>query len=154
MDVTILAVGRWKRGPERELFERYVERCPWRIELVELVLTRSVAAGALRRAESDLLRTRLDGRRPFLMLDERGEDLTSEAFAEMFGRFRDAGTRGIAFVIGGADGVDDALRAAATRTVAFGRTTWPHLLTRVLLAEQLYRASTILARHPYHRGAE
>lgn len=152
MRLIIFSVGRWKRGPERDLFERYVHRCPWPIALVELALKKPVSAHETRQAESRLVLDHLDPRWPVVLLDEGGRMETSEAFAARLGRLRDAGHGGASFVIGGADGVDDALRTRATATLAFGRMTWPHLLVRVLLAEQLYRASTILAGHPYHRS--
>lgn len=86
-----------------------------------------------------------------IALDERGELATSEALATRIGEWRDTG-RDLAFLIGGADGLDEAIRTRADWRLALGRLTWPHLLVRLLLAEQLYRASTILAGHPYHRG--
>jgi 23S rRNA (pseudouridine1915-N3)-methyltransferase len=87
-----------------------------------------------------------------VLLDERGVSLTSEEFAARLGRWRDHGRRDIRFVIGGADGHDEAARQSADLLLAFGRATWPHLLVRAMLAEQLYRAVTILTGHPYHRG--
>ena len=86
-----------------------------------------------------------------MALDERGRDLTSVAFAERLGRWRDDGVRDLAFVIGGADGLAPAVRDRAALTLAFGRATWPHMLVRTMLAEQIYRAQTILTGHPYHR---
>jgi 23S rRNA (pseudouridine1915-N3)-methyltransferase len=87
-------------------------------------------------------------------LDERGDDLSSGELAEWLRGRADAGTSGVAFAIGGADGLDPSVRQQAERTIAFGRATWPHQLVRIMLAEQLYRAMTILAGHPYHRGSE
>ncbi|MFP4125465.1 MAG: 23S rRNA (pseudouridine(1915)-N(3))-methyltransferase RlmH [Alphaproteobacteria bacterium] len=153
MHVVILSPGRFKHGPEQDLFERYRERCPWRLELVELTLKRAVAKGALRAAESRLIESRLSPGRPLVVLDAAGELATSDALARRLGGWRDAGTGGASFVIGGAEGVDDALRRRADWRLALGRLTWPHLLVRAMLAEQLYRAATILAGHPYHRGA-
>jgi 23S rRNA (pseudouridine1915-N3)-methyltransferase len=149
--IVVLSVGRWKQGPERTLFEHYARRCPWRLELVELNLKGKVPHGLLRRAESDLIRAHLPAGLPVALLDERGEALDSVAFASLLGDWRDQGRGGACFVIGGTDGVDDELRARADRCLAFGKLTWPHLLVRALLAEQVYRAATILAGHPYHR---
>lgn len=87
-----------------------------------------------------------------LALDERGDDLDSPAFAALLRRMADDGQRDLAFAIGGADGLDAALRDAADRRLSFGRMVWPHMLARVMLAEQLYRAASILAGSPYHRG--
>jgi 23S rRNA (pseudouridine1915-N3)-methyltransferase len=151
--LVVLSPGRFKRGPEQELFDRYRERCPWKIELVELALKREVAAGELRAAESRLIEARLPAGRPVVLLDQVGELATSDQLAARLGRWRDDGAGGATFVIGGADGVDDDLRRRADWRLALGRLTWPHLLVRAMLAEQLYRAAAILAGHPYHRGA-
>lgn len=153
MHIVILSPGRFKRGPEQDLFERYRDRCPWRLELVELALKRDVAKGEVRAAESRLIVSRLPPERPLVVLDDAGELATSDELARRLGRWRDAGTGGVSFVIGGAEGVDDALRRRADWRLALGRLTWPHLLVRAMLAEQLYRAAAILAGHPYHRGA-
>ena len=152
MRIVLLTIGRWKQGPERELFEHYRRRCPWPIELIELTLKGKVAPGEQRAAEATLIQAARPQGLPLILLDERGDDLTSEAFAALLGAWRDQGKGGACFVVGGADGLDPCLTAEADRVLAFGRTTWPHLLVRTLLAEQLYRASTILAGHPYHRG--
>ena len=153
MQVHVLSPGRFKRGPEADLFERYRKRCPWRIELVELTLRRRVAPGATRAAESRLIESRLPAGRPVVLLDEAGDLATSDQLAERLRRWCDAGTGGAAFVIGGADGVDDDLKRRADWRLALGRLTWPHLLVRAMLAEQVYRAASILGGHPYHRGA-
>lgn len=152
MHIAIVAVGRFKRGPEQDLFARYVARCPWQIDLHEVVLKKAVAATRVRAAESRLLAAHLDGPRPVVVLDERGRLPSSADIAETLGRWRDDGRGGARFVIGGADGVDECLRQRADALWAFGRLTWPHLMVRALLAEQLYRAASLLAGHPYHRG--
>ena len=152
MHIDIVAVGRFKRGPEAALYERYVARCPWRIDLHEVVLKKAVAATQVRAAESRLLAEHLDGSRPVVVLDERGRLPASADIAATLGRWRDDARGGARFVIGGADGVDDELRGRADAVWAFGRLTWPHLMVRALLAEQLYRAASLLAGHPYHRG--
>ncbi len=152
MRIVVLSVGRFKRGPEQALFEHYAKRCPWRIELVELALKGKVAPTELKAAEAKLLRAALPPGLPVVALDERGDDLTSEAFAALLGAWRDQGRGGVTFLVGGADGLDEGLSLETGRRLALGRLTWPHLLVRALLAEQLYRASTILAGHPYHRG--
>jgi 23S rRNA (pseudouridine1915-N3)-methyltransferase len=151
--VVVVSPGRFKGGPEQDLFERYRARCPWRVELIEPALRREVAAGERRAAESRLIENRLPPGRPAVLLDETGELATSEEFARRLGRWRDAGADGVSFVIGGVEGIDAGLRRRADWRLALGRLTWPHLLVRALLAEQLYRAASILAGHPYHRGA-
>ena len=147
------------KGAERELCERYGGRLArsarplgldWR-GIVEIAEARAATPAARMGAEADALLARA-GDAAIVALDERGEALTSEAFAAMIGDLRDAGTPALAFAMGGPDGHGDSLRAGARRTVSFGRLTWPHQLARVMLVEQIYRATTILAGHPYHRS--
>lgn len=160
MRLVIAAVGRLKAGPERDLTRRYLERigqigrslgldAP---EVVELDESRGRRAEERKRDEAAALRAAIDPKLALFVLDEGGKALTSEAFAEAVGRRRDDGAAGIAFVIGGADGLDPSLLAEAQVKLAFGAMTWPHQIVRILLAEQLYRAATILAGHPYHRA--
>jgi 23S rRNA (pseudouridine1915-N3)-methyltransferase len=134
----IVARGRIGRGPEAELVYRYLKRIAWPTKLTELPETggRLPPTGPA---------TRL------VVLDEKGAQLPSTAFAERLGRWRDEGTRECRFLIGAADGHDAATRDGADLLLAFGAATWPHLLARAMLAEQLWRAASILAGHPYHR---
>jgi len=134
----IVARGRIGRGPEAELVDRYVKRLTWPVRLTELPDT----GGRMPPVE---------GQTRIVMLDETGEMLGSRAFAERLGRWRDEAVRETRFLIGAADGFDDAERANADLLLSFGRATWPHLLARAMLAEQLWRAASILANHPYHR---
>lgn len=134
----IVARGRIGRSPEAELVDRYVKRIGWPTRLTEL----PDRGGRLPDAEP---RTKI------VMLDEKGEALGSAAFAALLGGWRDDGVREARFLIGAADGFDDAARAGADLLFSFGRATWPHLLARAMLAEQLFRATAILAGHPYHR---
>jgi 23S rRNA (pseudouridine1915-N3)-methyltransferase len=151
MRVTIAAVGRDRSGPARELFEEYCRRCPWPVRLHE-VAPRATAPPERRRAEEA---ARLSGALSpdalVIALDESGRTLTSRAFAAKVRAWQQHGPGELAFLIGGADGLDPALLERAELVLALGRMTWPHRLVRVLLAEQLYRAATILAGHPYHR---
>jgi 23S rRNA (pseudouridine1915-N3)-methyltransferase len=160
MRLTIGAIGRLKAGPERELVARYVERtgqigrglglaAP---EIVELDESRARRPEDRRRDEAAALTAALGDRHMIYALDAGGASPSSEAFAAEVGRLRDEGAGGIAFVIGGADGLAPEFLSAAARRIAFGAMTWPHQIVRILLAEQLYRAATILAGHPYHRG--
>ncbi|WP_277981911.1 23S rRNA (pseudouridine(1915)-N(3))-methyltransferase RlmH [Sphingomonas phyllosphaerae] len=134
----IVARGRIGRSPEAELVDRYLKRIVWPTRLSEL----PDRGGR----EPD---RPAQGRR--VLLDEKGEMLGSAAFAATLGRWRDDGVREARFLIGAADGFGDAERAEADLLLSFGRATWPHLLARALLAEQLFRATSILANHPYHR---
>jgi 23S rRNA (pseudouridine1915-N3)-methyltransferase len=134
----IVARGRIGRGPEAELVARYLKRIAWPVQVTELPDT-----GGRMPAPADNAVT--------VLLDEKGEQLGSIELARRLERWRDAGRREARFLIGAADGFDDAARAGADLLVAFGKATWPHLLARAMLAEQLFRATSILANHPYHR---
>ena len=134
----IVARGRIGRGPEAELVERYLKRISWPVKVTEL---------------GD--RARRPPERPentvSIVLDEKGEMLASAELAKRLEQWRDAGRREARFLVGGADGFDEDERARADLLLAFGRATWPHLLVRAMVAEQLWRATSILANHPYHR---
>jgi 23S rRNA (pseudouridine1915-N3)-methyltransferase len=157
--ISLIAVGRARAGPARELYEDYAGRI--RIigpaqgvqgfELVEIAESRA-ATPSERLAREGSAIARSAGDCPTLVLDERGENMASTDLARWLGEARDAGSDRLAFVIGGADGLSGEVRSGARRTIAFGRATWPHLMVRAMLAEQVYRALTILGRHPYHRG--
>jgi 23S rRNA (pseudouridine1915-N3)-methyltransferase len=157
--ILILAVGRLKDGPERDLVARYVDRARSAgkalgfadVEVAEFPESRATRPADRKAEEAQALAARCAGW-TILALDERGTELTSEAFAERLGRWRDAGTRGLALVIGGADGLDPGFSAGAAERLSFGRMTLPHQIVRILAAEQVYRAMTILAGHPYHRA--
>ncbi|WP_425231188.1 23S rRNA (pseudouridine(1915)-N(3))-methyltransferase RlmH [Sphingomonas sp.] len=134
----IIARGRIGRGPEAELVDRYLGRIGWPTRVTELGDRGGKAPAG-------------DGRLRRVLLDEKGEALPSLALAERLGGWRDDGVREARFELGAADGFDDAERAGADLLLSFGRATWPHLLARAMLAEQLFRATSILAGHPYHR---
>lgn len=134
----IVARGRIGHGPESELVDRYMKRITWPTRITEL----PDQGGRIPPLATSTRQ---------VVLDERGSQLGSKAFAELLGRWRDDGTREARFLIGAADGHADAERADADLLLAFGAATWPHLLTRAMLAEQLWRATSILANHPYHR---
>jgi 23S rRNA (pseudouridine1915-N3)-methyltransferase len=135
----IIARGKIGRGPEADLVDRYLKRIGWPVKVTEL--PESGGKFAPPPAESSIT----------ILLDEKGEQLGSLAFAGKLERWRDGGVREARFLIGGADGFGEAERANVDLLLAFGKVTWPHLLVRVLLAEQLFRATSILANHPYHR---
>ncbi|BAV66101.1 23S rRNA (pseudouridine(1915)-N(3))-methyltransferase RlmH [Sphingobium cloacae] len=139
----IIARGKIGRSAEGELVERYMKRLtmPHRITEMPEALGRN-GGGKLPPAPPGTVT---------VMLDEKGRQLSSMAFAKRIGEWRDAGTRECRFLIGAADGFDDADRAGADLLIAFGAMTWPHMMARAMLAEQLWRACSILAGHPYHR---
>ncbi len=134
----ILARGRIGRGPEADLVARYLGRVSWPTKVTEL----PDRGGRVPVAPPATIA---------ILLDEKGAALGSLAFAERLGRWRDDGVREARFLIGAADGFDDAERAGADLLLNFGAMTWPHMLARAMLAEQLWRATSILAGHPYHR---
>ncbi|KFC71727.1 Ribosomal RNA large subunit methyltransferase H [Devosia sp. LC5] len=159
MRVAIAAVGRMKAGPEREMVARYLDRAigggkPLALtgfDVIELTESRSGSSASRKADEAKALRAALpDG--IIVALDERGKAIGSEAFANQIGRWRDDGRPAASFIIGGADGLDPAFVSAADLVLSFSPLTWPHQLVRIMLAEQLYRATTILSGHPYHRG--
>ena len=135
----IIARGKIARSPEGDLVTRYAKRISWPVKLTELP-----DVGGRIPDPQQPVRT--------VLLDEKGKDLPSEDFAAILGRWRDDGIRECRFVLGAADGHSDQERTDADLLLAFGRATWPHLMARAMLAEQLYRATTILAGHPYHRS--
>ena len=153
MRIIVAAIGRARAGPESALFEHYANRITvWPFELREVDLRKNVAAGQITDAEGALLLETVPDGAHVIALDEGGKQLSSPSIAAHLGRLQDEGTREIVFLIGGADGHSAAVRARADRILAFGQNTWPHMLVRGLLAEQVYRAQQILAGHPYHRA--
>jgi 23S rRNA (pseudouridine1915-N3)-methyltransferase len=151
LKLTLLSVGRFGRGPERDLYDTYVKRLTWPLDLQE-VEARKAGSDAERNAlENRLLRERSASAQAIVALDETGELLDSRGFAARLQDLADDGRRDIAILIGGADGLERETRKTADLTLSLGRLTWPHLMVRAMLAEQLYRAQTILSGHPYHR---
>jgi 23S rRNA (pseudouridine1915-N3)-methyltransferase len=160
MKLLVAAVGRLKESPERELAERYRKRAEQTgrrigfrdMELVEIRESRAQEVGKRMVEESIALASVIPDRAITLVLDQRGESLDSASLATRLGRWRDDGRPATVFIIGGDDGLAPSLRQKATMTLAFGAATWPHQLVRAMLLEQIYRAVSILAGHPYHRG--
>jgi len=138
MRLHIIARGKIGRSPESELVERYLKRISWPIKHSEL----PDKGGDLPASDS-----------PYktIILDEKGAQFSSVELARLLERWRDDGVREVRFLIGAADGFDDIARAGADQLIAFGKATWPHLMARAMLAEQLFRATSIIANHPYHR---
>jgi len=160
MRIVVVAVGRLKQGPERELGERYRKRAVqsgralgWRdVEVIEIRESRAQDAERRMIEESIAIANVIPEGAVTVLLDERGESLDSAAFAAQLQAWRGENRDAIAFVIGGADGLAPSLRQRAALRLAFGAATWPHQLARIMLLEQLYRAATILGGHPYHRA--
>ena len=149
MRIVVAAVGRGRDDPAQQLFESYRRRLPWPLELREV---RAGGGNAGREREAAALLKGLPEGAYVVALDGTGKALTSEAFARRLARIRDDGAAVVAFLIGGADGHGAPARARADLLLSLGPMTWPHLLVRAMLAEQLWRAASILSGHPYHRG--
>lgn len=160
MKLTICAVGRLKNGPERELWQRYATRissigksqCIDPLKLIEISEARDANASARKSAEASKLASKLGSSDLIIALDENGTQVTSNEIAATLQREADAGRSAITFLIGGPDGLSPDLLDQTKEKWAFGRITLPHGVVRAILAEQLYRALTIMAGHPYHRA--
>jgi 23S rRNA (pseudouridine1915-N3)-methyltransferase len=160
MKISVHAVGRMKTGPERELADRYFDRFAKAGPAIGLEFagvaetpeSRAQTGSERRREEGRALQGYLQPGNALFLLDERGRNFSSEEFAGRLGLLRDGGRKGLVLAIGGADGHDASLRDQADLVISMGAMTWPHQIVRVMLGEQLYRAATILAGHPYHRA--
>lgn len=159
MKIAVFAVGRMKAGPEKDLADRYFERFA-RVGptlglefagVAEQAEGRGARAEERRRDEGERLAAFVSTGAALAVLDERGRDLSSADFSARIAALRDAGQRSLVFAIGGPDGHEASIRDRAEWVLSFGSATWPHQLARIMLAEQLYRAATILSGHPYHR---
>lgn len=160
MRIVVAAVGRLKQGPERELASVYRKRAEaigrnsgFRdIEIVEIRESRAQDVERRRTEEAIAIANIIPERAIVVILDEHGDNLDSAALAALLQQWRSEDRPAVCFIIGGADGLAPSLRERAKLKLAFGATTWPHQLVRVMMLEQLYRAGTILAGHPYHRA--
>jgi 23S rRNA (pseudouridine1915-N3)-methyltransferase len=150
--ITVAAVGRDRASSTRDLFEAYRRRSTWPIRLVEVAPRRGVTAERRLADQAERLLRALPEGALRVALDEHGRQLDSLGFARQLGRWREAGAIEFGFLIGGPDGLAPSLLEQAAAVIALGAMTWPHRLVRVMLAEQLYRAETILTGHPYHRA--
>lgn len=151
MEIVIAAVGKMKNGSaEAELVSRYVKQSRWQIKIVEVEEKRDLPKEARKKSEADLLLGAIKNICTIVALDEHGREFTSLEFANNMKKWEERGD--IAFIIGGADGLTDEVRARASVVMSMGKMTMPHFLARVMLAEQIYRARTIIDGHPYHRN--
>ncbi|WP_085901906.1 23S rRNA (pseudouridine(1915)-N(3))-methyltransferase RlmH [Kiloniella majae] len=156
MRITLIAVGKAKASPAKDLFELYCNRLRgnrlnWSLDLKEVEEKKNLPAAQLKEREGELLLAAAPKGAKIVILDEKGKDLSSPQFSKLLEKWQDSGEQDIAFLIGGADGLSDAVKARSQQSLCFGRLTWPHMLVRGLFAEQVYRASCILSGHPYHR---
>lgn len=160
MRLLIAAVGRLKQGPERDLFEHYLARADTTgrklsltpVTAIEVPESRGPTAAARMAAEALVMLGKVPSSHKLICLDREGERLNSMEFARLLGGFRDKGVFGLAFLVGGAEGLAPEALARADKTLSLSPMTLPHGLARIVLAEQLYRAMTIIAGHPYHRA--
>lgn len=155
MRIQICAVGRLRKGPERDLYTDYLTRFDrtgraLALGPASLIEVEDKKGGGMP-AEAVLLQKAIPDGALICVMDERGDVMSSPKFADRLAGWRDQGRQDVTFVIGGADGIDPALRARADAALSFGAMVWPHMLVRVMLAEQLYRAASILSNGPYHR---
>ncbi len=159
MRLSIIAVGRLKSGPDRELCDRYWDRIGKQArtlglsanKVIEINEARSGSANQRKSEEASSILAKVPAGAKLIALDEAGKQQTSVAFAQSIRSMQEDGTADLCFVIGGADGHGDAVKDAASNILSLGRLTLPHGLARIVLAEQIYRATTIIAGHPYHR---
>ena len=152
MDIIIACIGHLKAGAEADLLSRYVKQTRWNVIIREFEDKKSGSPAERKKRESEMLLSAVPNGAKVVVLDERGKQTGSEAFAKKLGVWQDEGTSAVVFMIGGADGHTEDLRKRADYLMAFGEMTWPHFLARVMLAEQIYRARTSLDGHPYHRA--
>ena len=152
MHISIIAVGRMQRGPEQALVDEYLKRLPFKTSVTEIDIKKAAGTSAERKAqEAQKLLAAIPQGAAVVALDENGKALKSRAFAAKIDGWQMAGHKSLAFIIGGADGLDPTLLAKADLKLAFGTLTWPHMMVRLMLAEQIYRAWSINTGHPYHR---
>lgn len=151
MRIQIAAIGRFRASPEKDLFQKYIRRSRWPISLHEIELKKKFEVSIRIKEEESLLLRNIPKEAIIVVLDEKGINLSSVSLAQKIATWQTNGHSNFAFLIGGENGVTDSLRQRADFLLALGTATWPHLLVRTLLAEQLYRAETILAGLPYHR---
>jgi 23S rRNA (pseudouridine1915-N3)-methyltransferase len=160
MRLVVISIGRLKQGPERELAQRYRERFDdigrnlgfRSLEIHEISESRARDAASRIGEEAAAISALISDKSVLVALDERGSNVESIVFAGLLGKWRDESVANTIFMIGGADGLSPDLRRKAKLSMAFGSATWPHQMVRVMLLEQIYRAATILAGHPYHRA--
>ena len=152
MRLTLAVVGRARKGSLKTLYEDYAGRLSWPLELREIEEKRPLSAPELKVREAELLLAAAPKGARLVALDGRGKQLDSVQFARLLEDWQDRGEQDVCFLIGGAEGLDDTVVDKAQLALSLGAMTWPHMLVRVMLAEQLFRAQSILAGHPYHRA--
>jgi 23S rRNA (pseudouridine1915-N3)-methyltransferase len=151
MNLTIIAVGRMKKGPERSLWDGYAKRLRWPLKLIEVEAKNLNSVEKIKRKEAELLLSRVPKTSVLVALDQNGLAVSSVDFSKKIGKWQDNGMNNLALVVGGSDGLDKSVLDKAQLSISLGRMTWPHMMARIMLLEQLYRTQCILNRHPYHK---
>jgi 23S rRNA (pseudouridine1915-N3)-methyltransferase len=153
MKISIISPGNFGNSPHKTVFEEYRKRLKWKLELKEIELknAQNLSSEKLKEGEAQLISKHVKSGSVIIALDERGKEFSSVEFAKLLADFAVQGNSEISFVIGGADGLAKEILQQAQQKIAFGKMTFPHLMVRAMLAEQLYRAETIINKHPYHR---
>jgi 23S rRNA (pseudouridine1915-N3)-methyltransferase len=149
--IIIIAVGRIGRDAESDLIERYIKRCPWNTTIIEVEERRPIKGDERKAREGDKILGAIPDGAHVMALDEHGKVFSSVEFAQKIEHWQGQALGTIVFIIGGADGLDKRVLDRANGKMAFGKMTWPHMMVRAMLVEQIYRASTIIAGHPYHK---
>ena len=151
MKITIAAVGRIKRGPEKNLWDIYAKRLKWPLVLREVEEKNTLRPQAIKSKEGDLLLAKVPNGAFLIAMDPNGLLLSSLDFAKKIDFWQDSGLHDLAIVVGGSEGLDQRVIDRADLIIAMGKMTWPHMLARIMLLEQIYRAQCILGNHPYHK---
>ena len=152
MDIIIACIGHMKPSPELDLLSKYIKQTRWNVVVREFEDKKPGSVEERKKREGALLLSAVPAAAKIVVMDERGKLLSSEKFAKRLGDWQDESVPAVVFLIGGADGHSEEIRKKANLILAIGEMTWPHMLARVMLAEQIYRAKTILDGHPYHRA--
>ena len=151
MKFTIVSVGRMKKGPERDLCDLYIKRLKWSFTLEEVEEKNHLGPNEMKKKEAEFLMEKVPEGALLIAMDQNGDILSSVEFAGKISDWQNQNIRNLAFVIGGSNGLDITILNKADKKIALGKMTWPHMLARVMLLEQLYRAQSILGKHPYHK---
>ena len=151
MNLTVAAVGRIKKGPERSLWDIYAKRLRWPLSLIEVEAKNVIGIEQIKKKEADLLLAKVPKTSVIVALDQNGLVASSAEFAKKIGEWQNNGINNLVLVVGGSDGLDSTVLDKAQMIISMGQMTWPHKLVRVMLLEQLYRAQCILYNHPYHK---
>ena len=150
MNIQLLVVGRMKKGAHYDLFQDYLKRMDWTVQIHEIE-SRHTDQTQIHKDETAQILERINAQAFVVAMDERGKTLPSRRFSERIQSLQNEGISQMQFIIGGADGLSDEIRQRANLLLSFGQQTWPHMLARVMLLEQIYRSQQILKNHPYHR---